>query len=197
MRAVLIVFSCVFSFCKFQILDSASGIWLPYCFRLAINWENYNDATIFDMTSLSIFWRCFVSVVKFNYWSNFHVNIYWFWNYDNLFYKGLTRNHEIGNPIWVLPNIWRLGQVRNNKFGKNVSNKMLLDASKSQGYGFWVIKEKPTGGEVKLPPPRLGLKIPKQFCCRNYIIKKLLPRRYLWEWNRIFNASEKFNKSKL
>ena len=26
-----------------------------------------------DMTSSSIFWRCFVSLVKFSYWSKFHV----------------------------------------------------------------------------------------------------------------------------
>ena len=43
------------------------------------------------------------------------------------------------------------------KFGTNVSNKMLLNAAKFQGYSsyrFWVIKGKPTGGGgVKLPPP--------------------------------------------
>ena len=59
----------------------------------------------------------------------------------------------------------------NTKFGANVSNRMLLNAAKSQGYSFYrfgVIKGKPTaggggGGGVKLPPqppqplPRLGL----------------------------------------
>ena len=59
----------------------------------------------------------------------------------------MTRNWEIGNtPIWILANIWRLGQVRNNKFGTNVSNKILLNAAKCQGcssfYHFWVIKNK-------------------------------------------------------
>ena len=72
------------------------------------------------------------------------------------FYKGLTKNPEIGNtPVWVLPNIWRLGQVRDTKFGTNVSNEMLLNAAKCQGYSFyrfWVIKGKLTEG-VKLPPP--------------------------------------------
>ena len=35
-------------------------------------------------------------------------------------YKGLTRNSEIGNArVWVFPNIWRLGQVRDTKFGTN------------------------------------------------------------------------------
>ena len=77
-----------------------------------------------------------------------------------LFYKGLTRNPEIGNtPVWVLPNTCRLGQVMDTKFDTNVSNRMLLNAAK-------FIQEKPTaGGEggVKLPspppPPRLGLNV--------------------------------------
>ena len=38
------------------------------------------------------------------------------------FYKGLTGNLEIRNtPVWVLPNIWRLGWVRDTKSGTNVS----------------------------------------------------------------------------
>ena len=79
------------------------------------------------------------------------------------FYKGLTWNPEIGNThVWVLPKIWRLGQVRDTKLGMNVSHKELLNAAKYQGYSFYrfgIIKGKPTGG-VKLPPtptPRLGL----------------------------------------
>ena len=65
----------------------------------------------------------------------------------------LTRNLEIGNTlVWVLPNIWRLESVKNTKFGTNVSNKMLLNAAKTQGYSFyrfWVIKRKPgVRGEV-------------------------------------------------
>ena len=48
-------------------------------------------------------------------------------------------------------------------WGTNVSNRKLLNAGKFQGYSFyrfWVIKGKPTWGEVKLhpSPPRLGLK---------------------------------------
>ena len=71
------------------------------------------------------------------------------------FYNGLTRNPEIGNTsVWVLPNIWRLGQVMDTKFGTTVSNKMLLNAAKFQGYSFyrfWDIKGKPTG-ELGTPP---------------------------------------------
>ena len=112
-----------------------------------------------------IFWRGFVSLVKFSYWSKFHVNIITGSGVTTIFfYKGLTRNPEIGNtPVLVLPNMWRLGQVRDTKFGANVSNKMLLHAAKCQRYSFyrfWVIKGKPTGG-VKLshPSPRLGLQV--------------------------------------
>ena len=68
-----------------------------------------------------------------------------------LFYKELTRNLEIENtPAWVLPNIWRLGQAKDTKFGKSVSNEMLLNAAKYHDYSFylfWVLKGKPTGGE--------------------------------------------------
>ena len=78
------------------------------------------------------------------------------------FYKGLTRNPEIGNTsVWVFPNIWRLERVRNTKFSSSVSSKMLLNAAKCQGYGFyrfWVIKGKPTGG-VKLLSPTTQIRV--------------------------------------
>ena len=84
------------------------------------------------------FLHCFVSLVKFNYWSKFHVNIITEFGVMTIsFYKGLTRNPQIGNsPVWVLSNTWRLGRVRNKKFGRNVSNKMLLNVGKCQGYSF-------------------------------------------------------------
>ena len=97
------------------------------------------------------FWRYVVSLVKFSYWSKFHVNIMTSSGIMTIFfYKGLTRNPEIGNTfVWVLPNIWRLGRVMDTKFGTNISIRMLLNAAKFQGYSlyrFWVIKRKPTGG---------------------------------------------------
>ena len=44
-------------------------------------------------------------------------------------YKGLTRNPKIRNtcPL-VLPNIWKLGPVRDTRFCKKASNKMLVGA---------------------------------------------------------------------
>ena len=72
----------------------------------------------------------------------------------------MTRNQEIGNtPVWVFHNIWTLRQVRDTKFGRNVSNKKLLNAGKYQGYSFYrflplrVIKEKQTVGKFTSPYP--------------------------------------------
>ena len=64
----------------------------------------------------------------------------------------------MGNtPVCVLPN---LGRVRETKFDTNVSNRMLLNAAKCQGYSFyrlWVVKGKPTRG-VKLTPTQILVK---------------------------------------
>ena len=90
-----------------------------------------------DMMSTSnFFWRCFISLVKFSYWSMFHAIIITGSGIMTVFfYKGMIRDPEIGNtPVWVLPNIWRLGWVMNAKFGTNVPNRMLLNAAKFQGY---------------------------------------------------------------
>ena len=57
------------------------------------------------------------------------------------FYRILTRNPEIGNtPVWVLPNIWRLGRIRDTKFGTNMFNEMLLNATKYPGYNFCLFR---------------------------------------------------------
>ena len=100
-----------------------------------------------------------VSCIYHHWWSKFHVYIITGSGVITIFfYKRLTRNPEIGNtPVWVLPDIWRLGQVTDTKFGTNVLTEILLNAAKYQGYSFyrfWVIKEKPTRGQegIKLPP---------------------------------------------
>ena len=132
---------------------------------MALNWKNDNDVTIFRHDVIvKFFWRCFVSLVKFSYWSKFHVNTITGSGIVTIsFYKGLTRNPEIGNTsVWVLPNIWRLEWVRNTKFGTNVSNKMLLNVAKCLGcsfYRFWVIKGKPTVGGGYPPQIRVNIKL--------------------------------------
>ena len=139
------------------------------------------------MTSTSNF---FDVVLFFSYGSKFHVNIITGSGIMTIFfYKGLTRNPEIGNThVWVFPNIWRLGRVIDTTFGTNVTNRMLLNAAKFHGYSFyhfWIIKGKPTG-VVKLSPtappprPRLGLNIEVQhiFLVSLNTIKRLLLKRY-------------------
>ena len=122
-----------------------------------------------DMTSSAIFFTLFLlsSLITGPSFMTISSQVLELWQFPFI-RKGLTRNHlEIGNtPVWVFRNIWRLGKVRNTKFGKNVSNKILLDAAKCQSYSFylsWVIKGKPTGGrgvgdKITPPPSRLGLK---------------------------------------
>ena len=132
-----------------------SGIRSPDCSKLTKIPKNDNDVAIpRNDVIVKTFWRGFVSLVISSYWSKFQVNIITGSGIMTIFfYKGLARNPEIGNtPVWVLPNIWRLGRVMDTKFGTNVSNRMLLNAVKFQGYSFyrfWVINWKPTGGGVK------------------------------------------------
>ena len=78
-------------------------------------------------------------------------------------YKIFTAKKQpiINTPVWVLPKIWRKGRAMDTKLGTNVSNRMLMNAAKFQGYSFYrflVIKGKPTGGKITpSPPTRLRL----------------------------------------
>ena len=102
--------------------------------------SNFFDAAVFLLSSLVTHPSLIsISLMVLELWSYF-------------VYMGFTRHPEIGNtPVWVLPNIWRLGQIRDMKFGANVSDKKLLTAAKCQGYSFyrfWFIKRKPAGGKT-------------------------------------------------
>ena len=106
------------------------------------------------------FWPCFVSLVKFSYWSKFCVNIIAGSRVMTIFfYKGLTRNPKIGTThVWVLPNVWRPGRVKSTKFGRIISKRMLLNAEKYYGYRFyrfWVIKENQRG--IKSPSTQISI----------------------------------------
>ena len=127
-------------------------IWFPDCSKLAVNWKNSNGLTIcwYDLI-VNFFWRCFVSLLKFRFWSKFHVIIITGSGVMAIsFYKGFTRNWKIWNtPVWLLPNIWRLRRIKNTKCSTKIPNKMLLNAAKFQVYSFHhfsVIKGKPTEG---------------------------------------------------
>ena len=103
---------------------------------MQVNWKNNIDVTIFRHDAIVIFYDVAVfPLLSFSYSSNM---IFGRGVMTIFVYKVLTRNPKIGNtPVWVLPNISRLGQVRDTKFGTNVSNKMLLNAAKWQGYSFY------------------------------------------------------------
>ena len=120
---------------KVTFADFVSGIRSLDCSKLAKNPKNGNDVTIFRHDVIVKFLGGFVFLVKFSYWFRFHAIIITGSGIMTiLFYKGLTRNPEIGNiPVWVLPNIWRRDRVMDTKFGTNVSNRILLNTATCQG----------------------------------------------------------------
>ena len=136
-------------------------------FRVAPNWLKIGKITMksqfADMTSLPKFFDLvlfFLSSLVTG--PSFMSILSLVLELRQFFFKGLTRNPEIGNtPVWFLSNIWRLDQGRDTKLGANVFNEILLNAAKFQGYSlyrFWVIKGKPAGGrrEITPAPPRLN-----------------------------------------
>ena len=77
--------------------DYESGIYLPDCSKLAIKRKNYIDVTTcWHDVIVNFFWGCNIPLVKFSYWSRFHVNIIPGSEVMKVyFYKGLIRNPEI------------------------------------------------------------------------------------------------------
>ena len=117
---------------------------------MAVNWKNVNDVILWHEVIVKLFWRRLISFIKFSCWSTFYVNIITGFEAMAIsFYKRFTRNQEIvKTTVWVFPNIWRLRRVKNTKFSTNLSNKVLRNSAKCQGYSFyrfWVIKGKPPG----------------------------------------------------
>ena len=154
-KLCLRLFSSIFIFSKIKCFykwkhkfyNYASGIRFP-------DWSKIGKITVMSqfLDIFKLFWRCFVCLVNFSYWSKFHVNIITASGVMTIFYyKGLTRNPEIGNtPVRLLLNICILRGVRDTKCCTSVSNKTWLNAAKCQGYKFyrfWVIKGKPIGEE--------------------------------------------------
>ena len=128
--------------------DHASGGWLPNCSKLARNLKVTMTSSFPDKTSASGFSDVAVfllsSLVTGPSFMSISLLLQKLWQ---LFCKKLTRNPKIGNTtVWVLSNIWRIGWVRDRKFGSNVSKEKLLNAANFQAFSsryFWVIKGKP------------------------------------------------------
>ena len=87
---------------------------------------------------VNFFWRFRISLITFSYWSKFQGNIGTGSGVKKIFiyqdWPGI-RKSEVYPP--VLPNILRLEQIRDTKFGTNVSNKKLLNATKYYGYSSY------------------------------------------------------------
>ena len=126
-----------------------SGIRPPDCSKFAKNLESDNDATIFWHDVIANFLTLFLlsSSVTGRRFKSISSLVLKLWGF---FYKRFTRNPDIRNtPVWVLPNISRLGQAMDTNIATNVSNRVLLNSEKFQSYSFyrfWVIKGKPTEG---------------------------------------------------
>ena len=160
-----------------------SGLWMP------ANWQQIANAT---MTSQFVAWRHSQTSLalpffccQVSYCSKFHFNIMTVFGVMTIFlYKKLTKNPEIGNTrVWFLPNIWRLGQVRNTKFCTTVSNKKLLNVAKYHGNSFYIvlfIKGKPTRGDY-LPPNGLTTLIYTHN--HNIFFEKIQSKSYEFEHN--------------
>ena len=95
----------------------------------------------------------------------------------------MIRYPEIENtPVWVLPNIWRLGRLRNTKFGTKVSNKMLRNAAKFKAYSFYRFlsyygKTNRWWGRGKITHSPLPTQIKPLGPCKSKPLKKLKSSR--------------------
>ena len=84
-------------------------------------------------------------------------------------------------------------QVINTKFGTNVSNRMLLNVAKIQGYSFyrfWVIKGKPSGGGGGITPTPTQVRVKALISMQLDSTRKKKWRRTLLQ-KSVFKVSEK------
>ena len=117
-----------------------------------VSLSNFADVVIFLLSSL-VTGPSFMSISSL---------VLELWQFP---FRKLTRNPENGNTsVWVWPNIWRLGRVRNTKFGTNISIKsywMLQNAKVTTFSVSELLRENQLG--VKLPwPPSPTTQINKQ-----------------------------------
>ena len=129
-----------------QTLCPKSGLWT------APNWPEIWKMTVtsqfFDMASTSMFFNVVLfllsNLVTGRSFMSISSLVLELWQFSFIRDWPEIRKSEIPTSEFCpLSEDW-------SKFGANVSNRMLLNAAKFQGYSFyrsWVIKGKPTGGE--------------------------------------------------
>ena len=121
--------------------DYAFGIRLVNSSKLATNLKNDNDITIYWYDVIFNFF-C-TSFVKFSYWFKFHISIITGSKVITIFLcKGWTGNPENGrNPIWVLPNICRLGLVIDKNFKQKTQLAQFTECFKNASVTAFTVSE--------------------------------------------------------
>ena len=96
--------------------DYASGIQLPYCSKLSINWKNGNGVTIFQHDVIVIFdvpLFPLSNLVTCPSYISISSLVLGLWQFSVFNFLQWAQNPEIRNtPVWFLPNTWRLRRVR-------------------------------------------------------------------------------------
>ena len=125
--------------------DYSSSIRLPDCSKLAINRKSDKHVTICRHDVIvDFFWRILFLLsilVTDPSFMSISSQVLKLWQFTFKRAWPDIQKSEIPPSVWVLSNIWRLGQVRDTKFGTDVSNEMLLNYAKCQVcsfYRFWV-----------------------------------------------------------
>ena len=141
-----------------------SGIRPPDCSKLVKNPKNSNDVTIFrNDVNVKMFWHCFVSLIKFSYWSKFHVNIFIGSEIMTIFFiRDWPEIRKLEIPtskfcpisgdwdeLWI-PHLARMSLIE--------CYWMLQNSRVTAFTVFKLLRENQLGGKITPTPPRLGLK---------------------------------------
>ena len=128
---------------------------------------------------MSFFWRCFVSLVNFSYWSKFHVNIITGSGIMTIFfYKGWPEIRKSEIPLsdfCPISGDWGELWIRNLAWLSLIECYWMLRNSKVTAFTvFELLREIQLGG-IKLPPPPRPTQIRVKFIIIHYHISlKLL-----------------------
>ena len=189
-------FISVYSFCKtkgYYYWKHKFG-WLcvrpPDCCKLAKNRKYDNDVTILRYGVIVKFWHCFVSLVTFSYWSKFHVNIITGHGIKTIFfYKGLTRNWEIGNNPAFCPisgdwgKLWILNLARISP----IDCYWMLQNSRVTAYtDFELLRENQLGRLVTHEATHIYQVYYQQSCFASFVVKRKFAKtskslKILWQ----------------
>ena len=140
---------------------------------------NFFDVALFLLSSL-------VTVPIFMSLSSLVLELWQF-----LFIRDWPKIRKRDCPRLSFAQYLETGRVKKTKFGTNISDKMLLNAAKWQGYSFyrfWVIKGRPIGEGggggvgVKLPAPHpLKLGLITRFM-KGWLIRKWKKVKVIWRF---------------